>query len=227
MWFSKNGNRESVEASLVVSAIGWKANTTDLGLESAGVKTDDRGFIQVDEFLRTSSPEIFAAGDVTGRMMLVPQAIQQGFVAATNAVLGPTTMMADQVAPVGSFTDPEYAQVGLTEAKARERHEIAVAMIGFDSTTRTIIDGRTYGFCKLIVDRQTRLILGCHVVGERAVDITQVAALAIAAGMRVDDLARVPLSFPTYAGALGRVAAKITRELNLKVDWQGSRADGV
>lgn len=225
MWFSKEGRRESVEAILVVSAIGWQANTAKLDLLNAGVETDERGFIRVDEFLRTSSPDIFAAGDVTGRLMLVPQAIQQGFVASTNAVRGPTMTDTDQVAPIGSFTDPEYAQVGLTEAKAREGHDIATAMIPFDSTTRTIIDGRTYGFCKLIVDRQTRLILGCHVVGERAVDITQVAAVAIAAGMRVDDLARVPLSFPTYAGALGRVAAKVTRELNLTLDWQGSRVD--
>ena len=227
MWFSKDGQRESAEASLVVCAIGWTANTTELDLMKAGVETDERGFIRVDEFLRTSSAEIFAAGDVTGKLMLVPQAIQQGFVAATNAVRGPGMTIGDQVAPIGSFTDPEYAQVGLTEAKAHAKHDIATAIIRFDSTTRTIIDGRTYGFCKLIVDRQTRLILGCHVVGERAVDITQVAAVAIAAGMRVDDLARVPLSFPTYAGALGRVAAKITRELNLMLDWQGSRVDGV
>lgn len=225
MWFSKEGRRESAEASLVVSAIGWQANTAKLDLLSAGVDTDERGFIRVDEFLRTSSPDIFAAGDVTGRLMLVPQAIQQGFVAATNAVRGPTMTNADQVAPIGSFTDPEYAQVGLTEAKAREGRDIAMATVRFDATTRTIIDGRTYGFCKLIVDRQTRLILGCHVVGERAVDVTQVAAVAIAAGMRVDELARVPLSFPTYAGALGRVAAKVTRELNLTLDWQGSRVD--
>lgn len=218
MWFSKDGRRESAEASLVVSAIGWKANTADLDLSSAGVETNERGFIRTDDFLRTSSPDIFAAGDVTGRLMLAPQAIQQGFVAATNAVRGPTMTIADQVAPTGSFTDPEYAQVGLTEAKARERHDIATAVVRFDSTTRTIIDGRTYGFCKLVVDRRTRLILGCHVVGERAVDITQVAAVGIAAGMRVDDLARVPLSFPTYAGALGRVAAKVTRELNLTLD---------
>ncbi|HSE22729.1 MAG TPA: NAD(P)/FAD-dependent oxidoreductase [Pyrinomonadaceae bacterium] len=227
MWFSKDGQRDSVEASLVVSAIGWKANTADLDLVKAGVETDERGFIQVDEFLRTSSQDIFAAGDVTGRLMLVPQAIQQGFVAATNAVRGQTMTTADQVAPIGSFTNPEYAQVGLTEAKARESYNIATAMVRFDSTTRTIIDGQTYGFCKLIVDRQTRLILGCHVVGERAVDITQVAAVAIAAGMRVDDLARVPLSFPTYAGALGRVAAKVTRQLNLTLDWQGGRVDVV
>ena len=227
MWFSKDGQRDSVEASLVVSAIGWKANTADLDLVKAGVETDERGFIQVDEFLRTSSQDIFAAGDVTGRLMLVPQAIQQGFVAATNAVRGRTMTNADQVAPIGSFTNPEYAQVGLTEAKARESYNIATAMVRFDSTTRTIIDGQTYGFCKLIVDRQTRLILGCHVVGERAVDITQVAAVAIAAGMRVDDLAQVPLSFPTYAGALGRVAAKVTRQLNLTLDWQGGRVDVV
>lgn len=228
MWFSKDGRRrESVEASLVVSAIGWQANTADLDLANAGVETDQRGFVRVDEFLTTSAANIFAAGDVTGLLMLAPQAIQQGFVAATNAVRGPSMTLGDQVAPIGSFTDPEYAQVGLTEAKARARHDIVTATIGFDSTTRTIIDGRIYGFCKLIVDRETRLLLGCHVVGERAVDITQVAAVAIAAGMRVDDLARVPLSFPTYAGALGRVAAKVTRELNLQLDWEGSRSDVV
>lgn len=225
MWFSKEGRRESVEASLVVSAIGWKANTAGMDLVSAGVETDERGFIRVDDYLRTSSADIFAAGDVTGMRMLVPQAIQQGFVAATNAVRGLTMTHADQVAPIGSFTDPEYAQVGLTEAQARKDHDIATGTIRFDSVTRTIIDGRTYGFCKLIVDRETRFVLGCHVVGERAVDITQVAALAIAAGMRVDDLARLPFSFPTHAAALSRVATKVTRELNIRLGWQGSLAD--
>jgi dihydrolipoamide dehydrogenase len=120
------------------------------------------------------------------------------------------------VSPIGSFTDPEYAQVGLTEAKAREIHEIETTVIHFDSTTRTIIDGHKIGFCKLIVDRKSHKILGCHVVGERAVEITQVAGIVIAAGMRVDDLAQIPLSFPTYAGILARVAASAARRLNLK-----------
>ena len=79
--------------------------------------------------------------------------------------------------------------MGLTETKAREKHDIVTAIVRFDSTTRTIIDGRTAGFCKLIVERATYKILGCHVVGERAIDITQVAAVAIAGGMRVDELA--------------------------------------
>jgi dihydrolipoamide dehydrogenase len=226
MFFSKNDRSESVEAALVVTAIGWVADTHGLGLAHARIETDPRGFIRVDEFLRTSAQNVFAAGDVTGRLMLVPQAIQDGFVAATNAVSGATMKLPDQVAPIGSFTDPEYAQVGLTEAKAREAHDIVTAVVCFDATTRTIIDGRTNGFCKLIADRRTRKILGCHVVGERAVEITQVAAVAIAAQMSVDELSEVPLSFPTYAGVLGRVAANATRQLNLNLNWQASQVEG-
>jgi pyruvate/2-oxoglutarate dehydrogenase complex dihydrolipoamide dehydrogenase (E3) component len=226
MHFSQNGNREYAEAALAVVAIGWVANTSGLDLSKAGVETTARGFVGVDEFLRTSAANIFAAGDVTGRLMLVPQAIQDGFVAATNAVNGPAMKPLDQPAPIGSFTDPEYAQVGLTETRAREKHDIATARIDLKSTTRTIIDGRTTGFCKLIADRITRKILGCHVVGERAVEITQLAAVAMAGSLRVDELAQVPLSFPTYAGVLGRVAAMITRQLNLNLVWQGNRAEG-
>jgi pyruvate/2-oxoglutarate dehydrogenase complex dihydrolipoamide dehydrogenase (E3) component len=219
MIFSKDGARESAEAALAVVAVGWVANTAGLSLATAGVEIDHRGFVRVDDYLRTSAPHIFAAGDITGRLMLVPQAIQDGFVAATNAVRGLTMTLGDQASPIGSFTDPEYAQVGLTEAKARETHDVVTVVVRFDSTTRTIIDGRTTGFCKLIADRATYKILGCHVVGDRAVEITQVAAIAIAAGMRVDDLAQIPLSFPTYAGILGRAAASAARQLNLKVIW--------
>jgi pyruvate/2-oxoglutarate dehydrogenase complex dihydrolipoamide dehydrogenase (E3) component len=227
MHFSQNGHSEYAEAALAVVAIGWVANTSGLDLAKAGVETNARGFVGVDEFLRTSAANIFAAGDVTGRLMLVPQAIQDGFVAATNAVNGPAMKPLDQPAPIGSFTDPEYAQVGFTETRAREKHDIATARVDFTSTTRTIIDGRTTGFCKLIADRITRKILGCHVVGERAVEITQLAAVAMAGNLRVDELAQVPLSFPTYAGVLGRVAAMITRQLNLDLDWQGNRAESV
>ncbi|HEX5875478.1 MAG TPA: FAD-dependent oxidoreductase, partial [Pyrinomonadaceae bacterium] len=220
MNFSKDGHRESAEAALAVTAVGWLANTAGLDLHNAGVETDNRGFIRVDNFLCTSASHVFAAGDVTGRLMLAPQAIHDGFIAGTNAVKGLTMEVPPRVAPIGSFTDPEYAQVGLTEAQARAGHDVVLAKINFDSTTRTIIDGRTDGFCKLIVERRKREILGCHVVGERAVEIAQVAAVAMAGGMRVDEFAQVPLSFPTYAGVLSRVAANATRQLNLSVPSQ-------
>lgn len=218
MVFSRDGVRNSAEAALVVVAVGWTADTSALNLAAAGVETDSRGFVRVDAHLRTSAQHIFAAGDVTGRMMLVPQALQDGFVAGSNTANTPMIAVTDGVSPMGSFTDPEYAQAGLTEAKARQTHDVVVAVVRFDSTTRTLIDGRTTGFCKLIVDRATRRILGCHVVGERAVDLVQTAAIAIAAGMRVDELARVPLSFPTYTGVLGRAAAIAARQFQVDAD---------
>ena len=88
-----------------------------------------------------------------------------------------------------------------------------VATQRFDAVPRPIIDGRPTGFCKLIVDRPRHTVLGCHIVGERAVELAQVAAIVIASGMTVNELALVPFSFPTYANALARAAVKATREL--------------
>ena len=117
MFFSRGQDRESAEAALAVVAAGWVANTEEMNLSAAGVEVDHRGFVRVDPYLRTSAPHIFAAGDITGRLLLVPPALQEGFVAATNAVCGAAVTIGNTVNPTGSFTDPEYAQVGLTEAR--------------------------------------------------------------------------------------------------------------
>jgi dihydrolipoamide dehydrogenase len=220
MTYNKNGHRLTAEAALAVVAVGWVADTAALNLAAAGVELNQRKFVKVDDYLRTSAPHVFAAGDITGQLMLVPQAIQAGHVAATNAALGAVMPIGDQSGPTGSFTEPEYAQVGLTEAKARAAHDVVAAVVHFDSTTRPVIDGRTFGFCKLIVDRKTFKILGCHVIGERAVDIAEVAAIAVAAGMRVDELAQIPLAFPTYAAILVRAAVSAAHQLDLDVGWQ-------
>lgn len=214
MTYLCDGAPAQAEAALAVVAVGWTADTASLNLAAAGVETTARGFVAVDGHLQTSAPHVFAAGDVTGDRMLAPQALQAGFTAATNAMLGPTETWGHPVNPIGSFTDPEYAQVGLSEAKAREAHEVQVVIVGFDETTRAIIDGRTTGLCKLVVDAASHAILGCHVVGERAVEVAQIAGLAIMGGLSVDQLARVPLSFPTYAGALARASALAARRLN-------------
>ena len=111
------------------------------------------------------------------------------------------------------------AQVGLSEAKAREDHEVVVATVPFAVIARPIIDGRPDGFCKLIVDRGTHRILGCHVVGERAVEIAQVAAVAVAAAMPVEGFVRIPISFPTYTNVLGRAALETARQLDIPGTW--------
>src|ERR1051326_2254484 len=134
MNYSKDGKQSSTEATLVVVAVGWVADTTGLNLAVAGIEGNARKFIKVDSFLRTTATHIFDAGDVTGRLMLVPEAIQDGFVAATNAVQGAMLPLASHVSPSGSFTDPEYASVGPTERKARETNHVVTAVIRFDST---------------------------------------------------------------------------------------------
>jgi pyruvate/2-oxoglutarate dehydrogenase complex dihydrolipoamide dehydrogenase (E3) component len=208
-----------VEGSHCLMAVGSIPNTQGIGLEHAGVELDERGYVRVDEHLRTTTPSIWAAGDVTGRGMVVHEAVRQGVLAATNAVLDADAVLPAQVSPVGSFTDPEYASVGMTEERARGAHDVTVVTVTFDGLPRPIIDGRPAGFCKLVVDRARRQSLGCHIVGERAVELAQVAATAMAAEMTVEQLARVPFSFPTYANALGRAAITAAADLDASQMW--------
>lgn len=217
MEYTSGGQLQSLEAEFVISAVGWAADVTGLHLGCAGVDVTARGFIEVDEYQRTSSPTIFAAGDVTGRAMLASEAIRAGFVAADNAVSGLRSTASDHYTPEGSFTDPEYAAVGLTESAARESHrDVHCTMLDYDRCTRPIIDGQTFGFCKLVIDAGTAEILGCHVVGDRAVDIVQVLSVALTAGMRrVDDIGRLAVSFPTYAEILIHAAVLASQQLGL------------
>ena len=211
--YTKSGARAQIDASVAVVAAGWVANTHELDLAAAGVQTDPRGYIWVDPDLRTTAPNIFAAGDVTGHVMVVHEAVREGYIAATSAVVGRTTTLPATVSPLGSFTDPEYASVGLTETKAREANDVVVVTERFETLPRPIIDGRPTGFCKLIADCDSHTILGCHIVGERAVELVQLAAVAMAGDMKAEEFALVPFSFPTYANVLGRAAIRAARQL--------------
>lgn len=217
--YSRSGAQSHVDATLAVVAVGWVANTDGLDLAAAGVQTDPRGYIKVDSRLRTTAPGIYAAGDVTGHLMVVHEAVREGYLAATNATLGRTDGLPAEVSPLGSFTDPEYASVGLSEETARETYDVVVVTERFDSLARPIIDGRPTGFCKLVADREHHTILGCHIVGERAVELAQLAAIAVASGMKIEQLALVPFSFPTYANGLGRAALRAAGHLDSRSGW--------
>jgi len=207
------GRHPPIEAEVVVCAIGWSADTAALNLPAAGVEINAHGFVEVDETLSSSASHIYAAGDVLGHSMLVPPAVRDGFIAGNNAAGARRLSVPASVEPIGSFTDPEYAKVGLTEDEARASHDVVVARASYAETTRPIIDGRTRGFCKLVIDGNTQRILGCHIVGEQAVEVAQMAAIAMTAKMTVGAVASIPLSFPTYANVFGRAALRAARKL--------------
>ncbi len=220
--YLREGRPVQVAAEVVILAVGWPGNADTLNLAAAGVESA-RGWITVDDSLRTTAPHIFAAGDITGRMMLVQSAGGEGAVAAENAVRGTERQYVHRVVPHGSFTDPEYASVGVTEA-APPSGACVVARVPYADLDRAVIDGHPGGFCKLIVDRASRQLLGAHVVGEQAVEVVQIAAAAMAAGTPVDLLADLELSYPTYTAIAGLAARQAVHALDaarLPAQWRG------
>ncbi len=205
---------QTVRADAVLLAVGWTGNVEALNLDAAGVKAE-RGRIQVSDSLQTSAPHIFAAGDITGRMMLVQSANDEGRVAAESAVIGVGERDRHLIVPHGGFTDPEYASVGLTEAAARAKEECVVAIVPYHDMDRAVIDAHTEGFCKLIVSQETHRILGSQVVGEQALEIIQLVAAGMAAGMWVEDLAQLEIAYPTYTAIVGLAARRVCEQLGV------------
>jgi pyruvate/2-oxoglutarate dehydrogenase complex dihydrolipoamide dehydrogenase (E3) component len=169
----------------------------------------------VDEYLRTTAGHIFAAGDVDGHLMLVQTARMEGRIAARNAVLGPSRQAVYDVVPSGSFTDPEYGRVGLTEAEAEARHEIVVGTAHYQDLLRPVADGRPDGFCKLIADRHDHLILGGHVLGEYSAETVQTIAACMAAGMTVEQVADLQFAYPTFTEGVSMAAQRICRSAGI------------
>jgi dihydrolipoamide dehydrogenase len=212
---------QTVVAEAVVLSTGWLGNLGGLNLAAAGVQTDGR-YVIADETCRTSAPHIFAAGDIDGRMMLVQSAGYEARIAAENAVLGGQGRKEYQIVPHGGFTDPEYASVGPTEEQARRQSDVAVAVVPYADLDRAVIDGRTEGFCKLIVDRKTHRLVAAHAVGEQALEIVHVVAAGMAAGMWVEQLAELQIAYPTFTSILGLAARRIVAELGvmpLSQEW--------
>lgn len=210
--FVEHGAQEWVVVDSVIQAVGWLGNADRLNLEAAGM-TSERSYVVVDDYLRTTAPHIFAAGDINGRMMLVQSASHEARIAAENAVLGPTRAAGHRIVPHGGFTDPEYASVGLTEDAACRDYDIVVAEVAYADLDRAVIDGRTEGMCKLIADRANGMLLGAHVVGEQALEIVHMVAAGMVAGMTVVQIAQMEIAYPTYTAVLGLAARRLLTEL--------------
>lgn len=200
-----------VEAILV--ATGRRANTAGLGLEALGVELGAKGEIRVDASQRTTTPDVFAAGDVTGGPMHVYVAAQAGKV-AVDAALGDEARLDLSVLPEVVFTDPAVATVGLTELDARGRgHAVRTSTLPLEHIPRALAARDTRGFIKLVVDGVTGRVLGAHIVAPEAGEMIMEPALAIRFGLTTDDLTSTHHPYLTHAEGIKLAALALDKDV--------------
>jgi pyruvate/2-oxoglutarate dehydrogenase complex dihydrolipoamide dehydrogenase (E3) component len=207
-----------VAADRLLVAIGRTPITDGLDLEAAGVRTDDGGHLITDDRLRTTAAGVYAAGDVTGRLPFTHAAYEMGRVAAGNALRRwreRPRRYRPHATPWVTFTDPEVARVGLTEAQAAAVRGARVAHLPLRETDRALAAGRTDGFVTLIAGPRPVLgrvgggrILGATIVAERGGEMIHEPALAMATGMFTGRLATTTHAYPTWSYAVQVAAAQ-------------------
>ncbi len=200
-------NGEAVEADRVMIGVGRRPNTEALDLAAAGVAVGKRGEILVDDRMETSSPGVYAAGDVLAKFMLSSLAVVEARIAAGNA-LGTPGRMDYACAPWGIYTDPEIGSVGYTEEKAAaEGIDVVIGRCGYSDLVRSCLDGNVIGLFKLIFERPSRKLIGAHVIGADASEIIHFAALAVKTGARAEDIAGMVFNHPTVSEGFAKAAA--------------------
>ncbi|MBU5617115.1 NAD(P)/FAD-dependent oxidoreductase [Psychrobacter sp. TAE2020] len=206
---------DSLMTDAVFLMVGWPADLEGLNLEATDIKVNGP-YIEVDDYLQTNVEGVYVAGDANGVSMFVQSAAHQARVATQNALSDTAEKYAPRAIATGSFTEPEYASVGMTQAQAEEDHECIVEIIDYENLPRAVMDGRTDGFCKIIIDKQTQQLLGAHVLGSYSAEVIQVAATCLATKMTVNEIANLELAFPTFTEALGMAAQRICRNLRME-----------
>ena len=213
--YKHNDQTDSLMTDAVFLMVGWPANLDGLNLEATDIKVNGP-YIEVDDYLQTNVEGVYVAGDANGVSMFVQSAAHQARVAAQNAVSDTAETYAPRAIATGSFTEPEYASVGMTQAQAEKEHECIVEIVNYDGLPRAIMDARTDGFCKIIIDKETQELLGVHVLGSYSAEVIQVAATCLATGMKINEIANLELAFPTFTEALGMAAQRICRNLRME-----------
>lgn len=195
---TKDRDELSFDAEQLLVATGRRANTANMGLEEAGVSLGRRGEIVVNETLQTSNPFVYAAGDVTGQDMFVYTAAFAGGLAAENALNGSGRVYDGSYIARITFTDPQVASAGLTEAQAREQgYDVKVSTLPMEHVPRALAARDTRGLIKLVVDEQTDRLLGAHILAPESGEIIQTAVLAIRFGIKVTDLRQTMFPYLT------------------------------
>lgn len=213
--YKHDDKEDSLMTDAVFLMVGWPADLEGLNLKATDIKVNGP-YIDVDDYLQTNVEGVYVAGDANGVSMFVQSAAHQARVAAQNAVSDTPEIYDPKAIATGSFTEPEYASVGMTQAQAEKEHDCIVEIVDYAGLPRAVMDARTDGFCKIIIDKETQELLGAHVLGSYSAEVIQVAATCLATGMTVHEIANLELAFPTFTEALGMAAQRICRDLRVE-----------
>jgi len=190
---------ETVSGDCLLVSVGRRPVTDGLELDKAGLKTNDKGFIEVDECGRTAAASIYAIGDVTGRIQLAHAATSHGLIAAGDACGRPAGKF-ERITPAVIFTTPEVATVGITEQEAAAAGQtVKTGKFTFRGLGRAVAAGHTEGFAKWIADENGERLLGAAIVGAHATDLIAEAGLAIRNELTVNEIGRTIHAHPTFA----------------------------
>ena len=203
-----SGQEETLTAEVVLVAIGVQPNSDNVGLDTAGVKVDRRGFVPVDGFMCTSVPGTYAIGDLTGKLLLAHVASAQGIVAAEH-IAGHRTQPIEDYAfmPRCTYSHPQVASLGLTETQANEQgHEIKVSKFPFRANGKALGLAEREGFVKIVADTVSGEILGVHMIGPEVTELLPELALAHTLEATSEEIARTVHAHPTLSEVIMEAA---------------------
>jgi glutathione reductase (NADPH) len=203
---------ESLDAEQVMIATGRRPNTKGLGLEQAGVACDSFGAVKVDALSKTNIESIYAVGDVTNRVALTPVAIREGHAFADTVFGGKPEAVVHTDIPTAVFSTPELGTVGLTETEARARFDcVDIYMANFRPLKATLSGREEKTLMKIVVDGVTDRVLGVHILGEDASEMTQVLGIAVKMGAKKADFDVTMALHPTSAEELVTMRTRTAR----------------
>jgi dihydrolipoamide dehydrogenase len=205
----KNGKQQTIETELVLSAVGRRGVLETIGLEGTRVVVE-RGFVQVDPWMKTAEPNVWAIGDIVPTPMLAHCASAEGILVMEQiAGLEVRPINYDHV-PNATYSDPEVASVGLTEKKARERgHEVKIGKFPFTANTKAKIIGESGGLVKFVVDAKYDELLGVHIVGPKATELIAEAVAALELEATSESIAKTIHAHPTLSEAMMEAAEDV------------------
>ena len=201
--FSVDGKQQKLEAEKVLVAVGRAPMTENIGLEKTKIEAE-RGFVKVDEYMRTTEPGVYAIGDIAlGYPLLAHAGAMEGIVAVTHIAGKPAKPINLLRIPNATYCHPEIGSVGLTEAKAKEKgYDVKVGKFPFTANSRASIVGQHDGFVKIVTDAKYGEILGVHIIGPNATELIAESVVALEMECTAEELANIIHAHPTLSEAM-------------------------